>query len=78
MIVTCFFFLQTDPGDMPAYTEGGDDLPAGYSQYLAEVVKREYEELAAHNDKLSEIDKRVKAWENTVKGAIETAVSLFV
>lgn len=68
-------FCSADPGDVPSYKEGSDDLPEGYSQYLAEVVKREYEELAAHNDKLSEIDKRVKAWEVTVKGAIETAVS---
>ncbi|XP_067935919.1 condensin-2 complex subunit H2-like isoform X2 [Watersipora subatra] len=47
------------------------DLPAGYSEFLAKVLKKQYQDTAVQIDKLSEIDKRVKAWEANVQGALD-------
>lgn len=53
---------------------GSTSLPAVYTDYVYDALHRKIDDLA-YNDKLSEIDKRVKQWEASVKHAIDEAVS---
>ena len=46
----------------------------GYSDFLAHVLQQQYEDLATRSDRLTDIDKRVRAWEKNVKSALETTV----
>ncbi|KAF6032478.1 hypothetical protein EB796_009216 [Bugula neritina] len=67
-------FSRLQGGDIQCQGESSkDELPAGYSDFLAKALQRECDELATQTGKLTDIDRRVKQWENNVRGAIEQA-----